>query len=203
MSAASADPTSRLPDGTPFYGRVGELRYDPVEDRVQCHLCGGWFRQVGGSHLLRAHGVTIREYRLMFRIPARVPTCGVGVSNLRREQTLTRLAVGGELAGMVGRFARDPVSARVGARTAAAVQVRHTARKPFLSLRPGLGEEWHPARNPGIDPNTLGVTSRVVVWWCCSVCGHEWQASVSSRASSGTGCPRCFRESAPARTADA
>jgi hypothetical protein len=50
---AEQAPSGRLADGTPFYGRLGEIAYDSVEDKVQCHLCGGWLRQVAGSHLTR------------------------------------------------------------------------------------------------------------------------------------------------------
>jgi hypothetical protein len=56
--AASSVP--RLEDGTPYFGGLGELAYDPDEDRVQCHLCGEWFRFVGGSHLRR----TSERYRI-------------------------------------------------------------------------------------------------------------------------------------------
>ena len=31
----------RLEDGTRYVGQLGELAYDPDEDKVQCHLCGG------------------------------------------------------------------------------------------------------------------------------------------------------------------
>ena len=56
---AEQAPSGRLADGTPFYGRLGEIAYDSVEDKVQCHLCGGWFRQVAGSHC--ASGTTGRS----------------------------------------------------------------------------------------------------------------------------------------------
>lgn len=36
----------RLEDGTPYVGELGELAYDPDEDKVQCHLCGGWYRVI-------------------------------------------------------------------------------------------------------------------------------------------------------------
>jgi hypothetical protein len=50
-SLMSADaPARRLADGTPYFGSLGEIAYDRDEDKVQCHLCGEWFRQVGGSH---------------------------------------------------------------------------------------------------------------------------------------------------------
>jgi hypothetical protein len=37
-----------LPDGTPYFGRVGEIAYDAEEDRLQCRLCGEWPKWVGG-----------------------------------------------------------------------------------------------------------------------------------------------------------
>ena len=94
MAADPAAPSGRLPDGTVYYGLLGELGYDPEEDKVQCHLCGEWLHQVGGSHLLRKHGWTIEQYRRAFRIPKRVATCGRGVSQQRREQTRQRIGVG-------------------------------------------------------------------------------------------------------------
>jgi hypothetical protein len=48
-------PEGQLDDGTPHFAPLGELRYDPDIDRVQCHLCGGWYRQLSWSHLYR-HG---------------------------------------------------------------------------------------------------------------------------------------------------
>lgn len=78
MAANRALPNGRLPDGTVCYGFIGELGYDPEEDKVQCHLCAEWLHQVGGSHLPRKHGWTIEEYRQAFRIPKRIATCGRG-----------------------------------------------------------------------------------------------------------------------------
>jgi hypothetical protein len=39
-----------LPDGTPYFGKLGEMAYDPDTDLVQCHLCGQWQKWVGGMH---------------------------------------------------------------------------------------------------------------------------------------------------------
>lgn len=51
---AFAELPNRLPDGTPFYGSMGVIAYDADEDRVQCHLCGGWFRALASAHLAKA-----------------------------------------------------------------------------------------------------------------------------------------------------
>ena len=42
-----------LPDGTLYFGQLGKIAYDADEHRVQCQLCGEWFRWVGGLHLPR------------------------------------------------------------------------------------------------------------------------------------------------------
>jgi predicted nucleic acid-binding Zn-ribbon protein len=40
---------------------------------------------------------------------------------------------------------------------------------------------YHGAASLPLDP----------VWWQCAICGHVWRAAVSSRTSTGTGCPVC------------
>lgn len=70
----SAPSRRRLDDGTPFYGSLGVLARDEDEDLVQCHLCGRWLRAIGSSHLRRAHGWTLDEYRDAFKLPRGIPT---------------------------------------------------------------------------------------------------------------------------------
>lgn len=64
--STKAEVIGQLGDGAPYYAPVGEMRYDG--DHVQCHLCGRWLKMVGGSHLVNAHGITLEEYREMFRL---------------------------------------------------------------------------------------------------------------------------------------
>ena len=61
-----------------------------------------------------------------------------------------------------------------------------TTRQPALLL------EWDYKKNT-IDPKTLTSGSNKKVWWKCSVCGHEWAATVANRVA-GSGCPVCARE---------
>ena len=62
----------------------------------------------------------------------------------------------------------------------------------LLTLAPDAAAEWDSAKNAPLRPETLSPNSHVKVWWKCSVCGHEWQATVKSRAGSQkTGCPVC------------
>jgi lambda repressor-like predicted transcriptional regulator len=51
-----------LPDGTPCYAPIGTMVVDGP--RVQCHLCGGWFRSVGAH--LSVHGWDRQSYRQAF-----------------------------------------------------------------------------------------------------------------------------------------
>ncbi|MCP4695183.1 MAG: MucR family transcriptional regulator, partial [Desulfobacterales bacterium] len=47
-------------------------------ERIQCLLCGRWFRKIGGPHLTRIHGVTGDEYRKRFSLPPGRPLTGSG-----------------------------------------------------------------------------------------------------------------------------
>lgn len=49
----------------PPYGDLGILASH--EDKVQCHICGKWFRGLN-NHVLRSHGWTADEYREEFQL---------------------------------------------------------------------------------------------------------------------------------------
>jgi len=48
-----------------IYGKVGIVAYDPVRDKLRCHLCGKWRRSLG-IHVVMAHGWTSDDYREEF-----------------------------------------------------------------------------------------------------------------------------------------
>jgi hypothetical protein len=58
-----------------------------------------------------------------------------------------------------------------------------------------LIHEWDYDKNYGVDIKLILPQSSKKVWWICSVCGHGWQAMVSSRnrpeVEKRTGCPLC------------
>ena len=56
--------------------------------------------------------------------------------------------------------------------------------------RPDLAEEWHPTNNGSLSPEDVLTGTNEKVWWL-GKCGHQWQATVSSRANQNTGCPIC------------
>lgn len=174
-----------LDGGVPYYAPIGELNYDPIEDRVQCHLCGGWFRLVAGSHLTGAHGWTAREYREAFRLPSTEPTCSRGLSERQRINGRQRVAAG-----------ETPVGARLdpAAKRAMFAGRRFPRWRSLGAVHPELVAELHPSRNGKLDPFAIATGSHRRLWWRC-LHGHEWMATVYNRAG-GTGCPQCARAGA-------
>lgn len=57
------------------------------------------------------------------------------------------------------------------------------------SMRPDLAAQWHPTKNRKLTPRDVVTRTSRKVWWQCEK-GHEWQASIASRAN-GCGCPVC------------
>lgn len=98
---------------------------------------------------------------------------------------------------------RDSFAARVRDR------VRELARCPTCQLlrsqsvdalsseEGAVLQEWHPLKNGDLRVDQVSPTDfKTRVWWLCSGCGHEWQASLASRVSHlrstrGRLCPAC------------
>ena len=51
----------------------------------------------------------------------------------------------------------------------------------LLTVRPEIAVEWNYERNAPLTPNRIHAYSNKRVWWKCSMCGHEWQTSVSNK----------------------
>ena len=60
----------------------------------------------------------------------------------------------------------------------------------LASQRPQLASEFHLERNAPLRADGICAASDKIVWWRCSVEGHEWQSSVANRRR-GNGCPGC------------
>lgn len=58
------------------------------------------------------------------------------------------------------------------------------------TTHPVLANEWNNELNGGLNPNQVSYGSKTKVWWTGS-CGHNFVASVGSRAVSHRGCPYC------------
>lgn len=61
--------------------------------------------------------------------------------------------------------------------------------KDLATLKPELVSEWS-IRNKKLKPTMVTVGSNKKIVWQ-GKCGHEWTATVRSRAINGTGCPYC------------
>ena len=57
---------------------------------------------------------------------------------------------------------------------------------------PFLAREWNPTRNGKLIPSEVAPQSHKKVWWECSLCGYEWEATVYTRQV-GNGCPKCAK----------
>ncbi len=65
------------------------------------------------------------------------------------------------------------------------IDYKNSIQKNF----PELASEWHPIKNGALIPEDVSYGSSRKVWWK-GKCGHEWQASITSRVK-GTNCPYC------------
>jgi Probable Zinc-ribbon domain len=165
---AGAHALGRLPDGTPYFAPLGEITYDRDEDRVQCHLCGEWFRTIGGAHLIRRHGWTLPQYRDAFARFKGDPTCARGTSQKLREYAAARVRTG-DLAPSAG-YQKPIGSGGRGVRRS----------RSLAALRPDLPQSLHSELNAHLDPYRIGVRSGKKLWWSCAACGHVWCARRTS-----------------------
>ena len=183
MSDGELRRVRQLADGTDYFGQLGELAYDEAEDKVQCHLCGGWFRSFGGSHLRRTHGWTLAQYRIAFQLRSTTSAVAAGTSQRLAANTRRRIA-GGELP--------DPPAPPDSAQQRSEIARRRVSPgRSVGALHPDLVAQLHPTRNGNLDPYLLGPYSTQKVWWQCPECGHEWQTSPHTRVGSAHGCPGC------------
>ena len=63
----------------------------------------------------------------------------------------------------------------------------------FGEKHPELLKEWDYNKNT-IEPFAVPEFSKLKVWWICSVCGNEWEATIQNRAHSRN-CPACAKKS--------
>ncbi len=63
----------------------------------------------------------------------------------------------------------------------------------LATLRPDLVAEWSEEKNGDRRPSDFTCNSSEMIWWKCSICGKEWQATIANRASNNSGCPKCMQ----------
>lgn len=76
-----------LPDGTGLHAPLGTVVEDPATGQLCCHLCGRWFRSLGGH--VRAHGYSAAAYReamsLLRTRPLVSVTLSAGIAQRQRQ----------------------------------------------------------------------------------------------------------------------
>lgn len=79
-----------LEEANPRKALHGEMgRFEKDEERAMCHLCGGWFRNVG-VHAYQRHGLTADEYRREFSLMSKTALVSEGHSEGCRERQKAR-----------------------------------------------------------------------------------------------------------------
>ena len=66
-----------------------------------------------------------------------------------------------------------------------------TGENDIQTLYPEVAAEWHPSLNGEKRPEQFLPASNIKVWWKCSKCGYEYEASITNRVTKGTGCKNC------------
>lgn len=64
-------------------------------------------------------------------------------------------------------------------------------KNDLCTTHPELVKEWNYGKNKDTLPQNYSAGSSKYVWWLCSRCGYEWQATISNRTRSRN-CPRCI-----------
>lgn len=73
------------------HGYQGVVMYDDAEDKVQCHICGAWFANLG-QHTKRAHDVQVDDYKLEYGLSLRTALCSKKISAAHRKSGLRTYA---------------------------------------------------------------------------------------------------------------
>jgi Hypothetical methyltransferase/Probable Zinc-ribbon domain/SNF2-related domain/Helicase conserved C-terminal domain len=64
------------------------------------------------------------------------------------------------------------------------------AKTSLAAVAPHVAAEWHPTKN-AVTPIEIDADHLMNAWWVCPN-GHEYQATVRSRARSNRRCPNCY-----------
>jgi len=145
----------------------------------ECNICRNRVFVQGVNDLATIHPKLAREFDEIKN--------GISASNIKAVSTLSvwwKCDLGHEF--------RVSPNNRISRNTMCPFCANVKVLEGFNDLRtkyPELMTEWHPTKNPLLDPSKIGANNSKA-WWLGS-CGHEWQAAISSRTGQGVGCPYC------------
>ncbi len=65
------------------------------------------------------------------------------------------------------------------------------AKTSLAVTHPSVAAEWNATRNGAVTPQMMDADHIMTAWWTCPK-GHDYQATVRSRARGGARCPTCY-----------
>jgi hypothetical protein len=80
-----------MTDEPEFHGTLGVLECDEFEDKLRCHLCGDWYRNLA-QHVRLVHGLSAHEYREIAGLNRQTRLVSPGMRAHLREITAPFLA---------------------------------------------------------------------------------------------------------------
>ena len=69
------EPLMKVSNG---FGFLGVISYNKTKDKIQCHICGKFFRSLNGGGHLKIHGISNDEYKEKFEISRTVALVSEG-----------------------------------------------------------------------------------------------------------------------------
>ena len=66
------------------YGYIGVLLRNKLTDRIQCHICGKWYKSLS-SHIFKGHKIDISVYKSEYSLPMTFPLISRSVSARKSE----------------------------------------------------------------------------------------------------------------------
>lgn len=108
--------------------RRDAIASSPSKDKIQCLLCGKWYRQVG-SHIVQTHKMTAREYRSMVGFDVKRGQLPDDLLQLKREQVFENKTVENLKAGKKYRFKKGQAGVGVYRRSAQTMERLHKGAK--------------------------------------------------------------------------
>ena len=86
---------------------------------------------------------------------------------------------------------KDTVNHRTSGRGCPFCSGKRVSDTNRLSIHcPDVAVEWHPTKNEPLTPHDVNYKSNEKAWWLCKR-GHEWEATIWSRARLEAGCRQC------------
>lgn len=82
------EPLMPAPSGN--HGYLGVILYNKTKDKIQCHVCGKFYRALSGSGHLKIHEMNNEEYKEKFEIDRTVALCAEGTREKHLEALIMR-----------------------------------------------------------------------------------------------------------------